>query len=232
MADTDHQAALVVCDLADDGHIVRTSRYELLFSTTEKMASVQFRNTLHTTMELEVLRLTRHGAEEKMLDTAAKREPPLYQGHMPLTFTVGERLRQWTPISPGTRSIHEVCNHHKTVASCATELSTRNHHARLCCSTAEAFTISVPQPVPPKDGKSGRTSQTHRPTHLVGADLLRLIQEASVPSEGLFDIFSQISLTGAGNFEDLSLLDWSDPDQWLVLVLTRRGNDWFVFRKL
>ncbi len=65
------------------------------------------------------------------------------------------------------------------------------------------------------------------------APVLALAAKASVrPPVGLFAIVSQVSPTGGTNLEDLSLLDPSDPQQWLLIVAVRRNSDWFVFRKL
>ncbi|HTI51142.1 MAG TPA: hypothetical protein VL475_09325, partial [Planctomycetaceae bacterium] len=49
---------------------------------------------------------------------------------------------------------------------------------------------------------------------------------------GLFNIVSQISPTAGKDFEDLSLLDPSDPKQWLLVVVVERGDDLYVYRKL
>jgi hypothetical protein len=48
----------------------------------------------------------------------------------------------------------------------------------------------------------------------------------------LFTIVSQISPTGADNFEDLTVLDTTDPRQWLVVVVVREGEDYLIYRRL
>ncbi len=49
---------------------------------------------------------------------------------------------------------------------------------------------------------------------------------------GLFDVVSQMSPTGGKDFEDLALIDPSDPDQWLLIVAVERGNEVDLYRKL
>ena len=49
---------------------------------------------------------------------------------------------------------------------------------------------------------------------------------------GLFDVVSQISPTGGKDFEDMALLDPTDPDQWLLIVAVDRGAAVDVYRKL
>jgi len=43
---------------------------------------------------------------------------------------------------------------------------------------------------------------------------------------------SQISPTGAANWEDLSLLDPTDPNQALLVVVAQVGDDFFIYRRL
>jgi hypothetical protein len=63
--------------------------------------------------------------------------------------------------------------------------------------------------------------------------MLELIRSISAPPPAfLLRCVSQISPTGAGDFEDLALFDATDRNQDLLLVVTRNGDDWIVFRKL
>lgn len=52
------------------------------------------------------------------------------------------------------------------------------------------------------------------------------------PHGGFFNVVSQISPKGGDDFEDLALLDPSDPNQWLLIVVAPRGDDLIVYRKL
>lgn len=49
---------------------------------------------------------------------------------------------------------------------------------------------------------------------------------------GLFAIVSQMSPTGGKDFEDMPLIDPSDPEQWLLIVAVERGDDLDIYRKL
>ena len=59
-----------------------------------------------------------------------------------------------------------------------------------------------------------------------------LLQACCRASEGLFSIVSQISPTGGANFEDLTILDPTDPNQWLLVVIVPDGEDYIVYRRL
>jgi hypothetical protein len=52
------------------------------------------------------------------------------------------------------------------------------------------------------------------------------------PHGGLFNVLSQISPHGGNNFEDMALVDSSDPRQWLLIVMIDRGDELLVYRKL
>jgi hypothetical protein len=49
---------------------------------------------------------------------------------------------------------------------------------------------------------------------------------------GLFAVVSQISPSGGRDFEDMALIDTSDPDQWLLIVAVDRGDELDLYRKL
>jgi hypothetical protein len=49
---------------------------------------------------------------------------------------------------------------------------------------------------------------------------------------GLFAVVSQVSPNGGRDFEDMALVDPSDPDQWLLIVAVDRGDELELYRKL
>jgi len=59
-----------------------------------------------------------------------------------------------------------------------------------------------------------------------------LMQACCRAPEGLFSIVSQVSPTGGANFEDLTILDPTDPNQWLLVVIVPDGEDYVVYRRL
>jgi hypothetical protein len=54
---------------------------------------------------------------------------------------------------------------------------------------------------------------------------------AAAPA-GYFSIFSQVAPAGGADFEDLVLVDSSDPGQWLLVIVVARGDDLVLYRKL
>jgi hypothetical protein len=80
----------------------------------------------------------------------------------------------------------------------------------------------------PSSGKFGATGADDR------ADpRLELIKSICVrPSRGIFEVISQISPNGSDGFEDLTMLDGSNPDEWLLVIVVPQEDDWIVYRKL
>ena len=47
-----------------------------------------------------------------------------------------------------------------------------------------------------------------------------------------YSIVSQIAPTGDASLEDLPIADLTDPNQWLLIIAVKEGNQTNVFRKL
>ena len=52
------------------------------------------------------------------------------------------------------------------------------------------------------------------------------------PRIGLFALVSRIAPTGGDNFEDLAVLDATDPHQWLLVVAVEQEGNLLIYRKL
>ena len=50
--------------------------------------------------------------------------------------------------------------------------------------------------------------------------------------QSFFQVVSQVSPSGGASLEDLTFLDFTDPEQWALLVMRVEDNDFHVFRKL
>jgi len=59
-----------------------------------------------------------------------------------------------------------------------------------------------------------------------------LLDACVSPTVGLFSVVSQISPNGGRDFEDLTLLDPTDENQWLLVIVVPNGDDLLVYRKL
>lgn len=92
---------------------------------------------------------------------------------------------------------------------------------REVVKTENGVTTVVPQP-----NNIRQFQQFNAATFDFVADI-SMLQDA-----GMFSIVSSLAPHGGRQLEDLSLLDPSDPQQWLLVVGVEDGQDWIVYRKL
>jgi hypothetical protein len=52
------------------------------------------------------------------------------------------------------------------------------------------------------------------------------------PARGFFSLVCQIGPDGSDGFEDLSLVDSSNLEEWLLVLVVHKNDDWVVYRKL
>jgi hypothetical protein len=61
---------------------------------------------------------------------------------------------------------------------------------------------------------------------------LSVLRQTSIRDpRGLFGVVSRISPTGADNFEDLTILDSSNPEEWLLVVVLQDDEGFTVYRR-
>lgn len=241
MRRVDQRQAFVLVDLGRDGRVLRQNRFELLFAAREREAVTEVKSALFTPIDHKRLVDYSRAGGYMALAPRDKSCLPWYEGRMPIHFNVIQEIRQWSP----------QLNRVFTLRPMKTELnlnwdeldpsSFRYHNSRR--TAARLLLGETPeQDRAPSDQGSVTAGSVylfnmsnmyiaHRDVKLsVPESFLR--QVCVRPEVGLFSIVSQISPTGADNFEDLALLDSSDPNQWLLVVVIREGEDYIIYRRL
>jgi hypothetical protein len=289
MGHNDYQTSLAFVDLeqrtADQESATtaaRTSRFEMLFVSTQRTIEKELHNCLYTDLTdsnaiPENLQFDgrKFGlTETEKLDLNARKtvDLPIYEGAMPAAFNIHQQLRQWSPriarettFSDGRSSVPDTGIHWAALptASLNSVEGRRALYARVLAkepdaqvlllngawaydpahnedapaSVAATGMILADIPVPGAGGArnfvGSPASVLLSPTAQATSPAVSLAIRASVrPPAGLFAICSQVAPTGGQVLEDLSLLDASDPRQWLVIVVVRRENSWVVYRQL
>jgi len=83
------------------------------------------------------------------------------------------------------------------------------------------------------DANGNQINTQMYPGYNPGAKQTEFLDDVSVNElGGLFAVVSQLSPTGGKDFEDMALVDPTDPDQWLLVVAVERGDDVDLYRKL
>lgn len=110
---------------------------------------------------------------------------------------------------------------------------------RKIATLAKNFDLfSNPQSSSMAQQRMGNTTRTaaaqsvnNRNINSSGGDAF--IRQVSAPiGKKVFNIVSQVSPAGGWSFDDLAMLDVSDPDQWLLIVAVPRDDDIIIYRKL
>jgi len=232
MGSSEYRRSLVLADIGTGGRVVRWSRCELRFAARGKDTLTRVTDGLFARVGQEVTKYDRyspHGGFGLLRST-----PPAYRGWMPGSFEIAQRLPQWSPMLCRTFSMEpfEPAVEVDWDAIGASDFESPRGldeirerlpgvgEARASFFVLHGFEM---QPLP----GSGASQ------HDISEDMRQVLKQVCVrPQVGFFSVVSQISPTGADNFEDLSVLDPTDTRQWLLLAVVRDGEDYVVYRRL
>jgi hypothetical protein len=274
---SDLTRALVFRDVAEGNRVVKTSRYELLFSATQRKHETRVSNTLLTRVPRFLGKGTGSYQSTGMLDfdpeavisaeypeavletqdmnAAEKIDQPLYEGHLPGSYSMWQQLRQWSPVV--TRQTQLV----EDQLDLAFDFDALDARALLSPDGSARFARQLAQIEPlalaffmTNNGHSVLKSQVEQPADELpenqpaapktdGSDwkgsgwaqkeIIDLVLSASARQEtGMFAVLAQVAPTGGPDFEDLALLDTSRSEDILLVVIVPRGSDLLVFRRL
>lgn len=222
----DDRRSVTVVDLDEEGNALRWTRFEMLFSGHSGEVERDLERTLFVPVGNE--QFGGWGAYSYLTDRVDPNETVLYDGSYPGNYHVTQEIVQWTPQFNRLLSFEPRAGE-------------------------EPFNWSGLREAIEKGGSRypalmERVLQDHSfegELFLVHGDELTTISSRGVvlprrflrnlcvrPQRGLFSVVSQVSPSGGGNFEDLSLLDPTNPDEWMVGVAYRDGKDYVVLRRL
>jgi hypothetical protein len=226
MGGADHRTAAVFVDLGRDGRVLRQSRFEVIFTARHKEIVNEIKGGLFCPLAHGRFR-GYYGGGSWAPDEGGS-APLWYVGRIPEHYTVTQTVRQWSPqlnrhfsmnphqssinlnwdaVSPETFKTFEGRSRLKQLL-----LGNKTVDARICLFNGS------------------ETHHIHGQRYMFPITVLR--QCCVRKPEGLFSVISQISPTGADNFEDLTVLDATNPNQWLLVVVVREGRDYIIYRRL
>lgn len=276
MSSSEARRGLVLQDIGDDGSIVRTSRFELLFIASTRTIATEVHKGLFTALgkgqpisedpRLPQPMSTRMIRRGRGIGGTNDPHPPRMSGRIPTEYSVTQELAKWTPQLnrvfwiPGTSQEQKI--NWQALADGVTESMLQNHNL-----TAE-FDALVKQEFGPKalaaclagpsrwaidqQQTAWRAKNAGQFVHTADPAFGNPYQQQVVPSEmqsqpelfrwlyqnsvaasfGLFTVTSQVGPTGGSDLNDLPIMDDTDPDQRLLIVVVPREDDFVVYRKL
>ena len=256
MASNDSRITLTFHDVIEDGRVARSNSFELLYTGTHQEVTTDLRTAVFSPIPREAFRRgrwNRAASRPPSLDIAT-----LIHGRFPGDFSATQQVPQWTaqlnriltfPVEnpPEFRLDWELAGDLIRAESWNAladliERSPGDSSSRKRLNAGE----DVPESVP-RGGDATAWSGGAGPNvlaYVVHGRMLRLVRKTQfkrpIPtilirprrSEGLFGVVHRIAPTGAGNIEDLTLLDPTDLNQRLLCVIIEREGEILVFRRL
>jgi hypothetical protein len=260
MGHADYHTSLIVADVIDDKSqpdqtaIARTTRFDMLFVAQPQMVEIPLRNELYTDLTERTVLPDKNDAERSAfmmgndnveMDAIELKvsDLPIYSGVVPYSYSVHQQMRQWSPRVNRRTTLGD--NRELLAASHIdwSKLQPENWEdeagRKALIGTilerepnAAVFLFHNTEIVAIHDPERNFTATSQEHPGLAVSDLGRLINSMSNREpKGLFSVVSQIAPTGGVFLEDLSLMDSSNPRQWLLGVAVKRDNEWIVYRK-
>ncbi len=249
----DHSRAIVFRDVGSDGKLLRETRIEQQFIPRQQRVRKDVTHALLTPLDPATIGEGMGFADPYRRNmTPVSNDPFHFVGWYPSRYAAHEQLRQWTPrlnrvttIEPGEPALGL-----NWEASFRARLGTKELRMgaieRLLGNTDADCAIVVLHTTSMDEykGKLGTYFGTYvrrGPDHMSynrhrtrskGPRGSFAIEACKWAPRGLFWRVCRISPTGGDNLEDLAILDVTDPNQWLLLVITKEGNDTVVYRRL
>jgi hypothetical protein len=250
VGNADHATSLTFVDLAADGRVVRTSRFELTFTATERRLDAPVERRFVVAIDPGRWRAapdepgTWAPVQYERPSTATPfdvaQAPFEYNGRAPLTYTLSRPMRQWSPrlarwTAFGPQAAEEPklpgVDWSTAAVESLVEQSAQRALAARIGQTAQSAHVLV---------ASSRRSMWLNAERLgfapddPAAPIAGLVFAASVREpEHMFQYFALRSPTCAAEMEDLALLDRTDPRQKLVVVLVADGEgSYTAYRRL
>ena len=245
----DLRRALVFVDVDRQGRALRQHRYEMVFAGSEHTARYDVKNALFQPIGRADARdwdedpMGRYGrpptvrrpyGQERGLDALDQPQTFTYEGRFPSHFTAVQPLYQWTPQLNRTFSLEASDPLPKLNWDAITFQDILSPPAPGWVSQKLLGNSGLPVSVCVFRGSSWNFSSEPvvRPPVLFNSRATLLVNTTVHPERGLFSLVSQVSPTGAPNFEDLAILDPTDEGEAAVVVIHEVGEDIYVYRCL
>jgi|GEM_PF-4397653 len=256
MGRTTHTASLTLIDYGQDGNVVRTNQFTQIFAGRNFSQTETYRDAIVTRMAAGNVDQFQWGGVTGPLSD----EGSSYSGNIPTSYQITQTIRQWQPtitrvlrfdgeLSGGTSAESPIDWADVDPALLQTLEGRRKLEENLDIPWMELVVMHQDRFY---GGHSSGEASEHEwrfneqqhlqqdgdlrtKLNLSGAfyKLNDALQQMCVRERfGWFSVAGRISPTGSNNFEDVTLLDATDPSQWLLVICEKRGDDFYIHRRL
>ena len=239
---------MVVVDLAHGNRVVRTNRFELLFTPSRRMVATDVKRAQFSGVY--------NVGPQYGMNSSDFRKPTRFEGRPPQTYRVLQDSLQWSPrvnrllmfgapddlpafdfdwdslegipLDPPGKPVDSEGLSGRALAELKRVFG---HDAKIgvyCRAELRGLNGS------PELNQYGGTYQPnpYNPRQFNNQNEPFIKSITVHPPTGMFTLVSQVSPSGGSALEDTALLDPEDPSEWVLVVLVARGDDLYCFRRL
>lgn len=203
---------LVLIDVGADGRVLRRNALHMHFPTGERVDRHEIDGALVSVVDVGRYREHYYGS------TSTPASPRWY-GRIGGRTTFELRHRKWTPVM------------WRTLSFAAPETVPALGGVWAAPATADLDALRFADGIDSAFVVSGETSQDGRATDERSSIRQQVVALTSRRTEGYFRDVAMISPTGGDALEDIAILDGTDPGARVLVVVTRDGDDWVVYRR-
>ena len=251
MSSADHRGVLVVRDLTTDGRVLRENRLHLLFPSTSRRIETDIGRGLFVP-----LRFQDFGDENYWMYATGfnyqieqvRPGPAIVTGRLPIRASAMQAVPQWTPqlnrIMTIPRSLGDEPAFEMpwsqppdltlpAVRGALTTLLRERFGHNASAFLFHEYTVTTLL----GDGRLFQGDLNSHPYAYTGnqsvaqpANFLHGLCQRNQP--GFFGVVSQYAPTGGDRFEDMALLDPTDPREWLLVIVVPTPDETMIYRLL
>lgn len=221
---------ILVTDVVDDGRPIRSSVVDLQYLGSRREVSSAVQGGLIASAESEKITLT---------------------GRFPHDYSASHRVEQWAPdvvrtftLSPepipdlgidwnDPALVTTAQGRRQLQQQISASVGGRCLNAAVLHRATEYEMITSPDPMMSRfSAEDLQTMRDYGTLHLYHTVWGTAEDGSRVGLQGFFQFVGQVSPGGAAALEDLPLLDHSNPDQWLLMVLLETDEGYHLIRRL
>tara|TARA_R110002095_G_scaffold78106_2_gene67189 strand:- start:157825 stop:159942 length:2118 start_codon:yes stop_codon:yes gene_type:complete len=251
---------LTILDLDAQGKPVKENNIELLFTGSYQTIETKVKSGLFSALNQSEFGMTQNYNVYNRNIPPALVGPPFYSGSIPTQYSVLQKMPQWTPQLNRIISNYptELQTGFDWSSIQVTELNSEQGRQKIRNQVYQAFgdkaLLLIYQGASGGKAKDYRYLSTGSNTqarysranalvnpvmpHYPGRPVDRQNQRSFMDDlcvrnqSGLFQIVTQTSPSGGKSYEDLSILDPTDPRQWLVVIYVPGDTKDTIYRQL
>jgi len=252
---------LTIYDLDAQGKPVKENQIELLFTGSYQQIETKIKSGLFTPLNHAELGMTQNYNVYARNMTPSLVGPPFYSGSIPTQYSVFQLMPQWTPqlnriIHNYPEDLLTSFDWSEIqVDQLRSNQGRQELNKKVKASFGKQVQLVIYQGAPDGKVKKFKLYETKNniQNHLRYSKTYALVNPMNQNHQrhpgqqhvqqsfmddlcvrqqmGLFQIVSQTSPSGGKNYEDLSILDPSDPKQWLVVVNVPGEDQDIIYRQ-